>query len=146
MSLTDPATVRALRLDGVTPRPVSPALLSLIPEAPAIAAPVIPDAGNPGPAALSGFAVGDVVRVERAGGTEFYVVLAGGVQKIGPVTADLIRFSRARADAEITAIAPVVLQQVPTLGVLPVAAYPQRIGSPGGPMSRCCARPGPPVR
>jgi type VII secretion protein EccB len=138
LDLTDLATVRALRLEGVAPRPVSAALLSLVPEAPSIAAPVIPDAGGPGPAALPGLSVGDVVQVQRAGGpvfddgTEYYVVLAGGVQRIGPVTADLIRFSRARADAQITAIEPAALQQVPTLGVLGVAAYPQHIGSPRG--------------
>ena len=37
VDLRHPAVVRALRLDGVVPRPVSPAVLSAIPEAPEIA-------------------------------------------------------------------------------------------------------------
>jgi type VII secretion protein EccB len=137
---TDPVTVRALHLEGRTPRPASPALLSLIPEAPAITAPAIRDAGRPGPQALSGFMIGDVVRVERADGTDYFVVLAGGVQRIGAVAADLIQFASARPDTDITAVAPTAISDVPILGVLPVAEFPDRIGPPlTGDLTVLCA-------
>ena len=140
IDLTDTATVRALRLDGLTPRPASPALLSIIPEAPPIAAPTIPDFGSPGPRALSGFVVGDVIRVERATTTEYFVVLAGGVQHIGAVAADLIRFASARPGAGITSVAPSVIADIPILGVLPVTEFPDRIGAPlAGDIPAVCA-------
>lgn len=130
VDLADAATVRALHLEGRAPRPVSPGLLSIIPEAPPLTAPVIPDFGGPGPQALSGFVVGDVIRVERAAATEYFVVLAGGVQRIGAVAADLIRFAGAQPGAGITPVAPAVTADVPILGVLPVAEFPDRIGAP----------------
>jgi type VII secretion protein EccB len=80
----DPAVVRALHLDAVTPIRVSAALLATLPEAPPVAAPRIPGVGDPGPEALPGLTVGDVVRIEKAGASEFFVVLSAGVQRIGP--------------------------------------------------------------
>ena len=91
VDLRDRAVVRALKLDAVTPRPVSRALLDATPEAPPIAAPHIPAIGSPSP--LRGFPVGTVVRIARAAAEEYYVVLARGVQRIGQVAADLIRFT-----------------------------------------------------
>jgi type VII secretion protein EccB len=136
----DPVTVRALHLEGRTPRPASPALLSVIPEAPAITAPEILDAGSAGPQALSGFMVGDVVRVERADATEYFVVLAGGVQRIGAVAADLIQFASARPDTDITAVAPTAISDIPILGTLPVAEFPDRLGPPlAGDVAVLCA-------
>jgi type VII secretion protein EccB len=133
VDLADPATVRALQLDGLAPRPVSQALLGVIPEAPAIVAPVIPDLGSPGPQALPGFLIGDVVRVPRAtqtgSGSDYFVVLAGGVQRIGLVAAELIRFTTARPGTEITEVAPSAIRQIPTVGVLPVSEFPDRIGT-----------------
>jgi type VII secretion protein EccB len=74
VDLRDRAVVRALKLDGVTPRSVSRALLDLTPEAPPIAAPHIPDLGSPSP--VPGFPVGSVVRVDGAAANEYYVLLA----------------------------------------------------------------------
>lgn len=132
VDLTDTATVYALHLDGVEPRRVSQALLSIVPEAPPIRVPTIPDVGLPGPQALAGFSIGDVVRVERADATAYFVVLAGGVQRVGAVAADLIQFVFGRPGAEITDVAPSAIGQVPTVGVLPVAEFPERIGTPTG--------------
>jgi type VII secretion protein EccB len=132
VDLTDPGTVHALHLDGVEPRPVSPAVLSLVPEVPPITAPTIPDVGLPGPSALPGFAIGDVVRVEQAESTAYFVVLAGGVQQIGAVAADVIHSAVARPGADITTVAPTAINQVPRLGVLPVSEFPERIGRPRG--------------
>jgi type VII secretion protein EccB len=132
VDLADQGIVHALHLDGVEPRPVSPAVLSLLPEVPPISAPSIPDAGLPGPGALPGFAIGDVVRVEQAEAAEYFVVLAGGVQRISVVAADVIHSAVARPGTEITTVAAAAIEQLPTLGVLPVADFPERIGTPRG--------------
>lgn len=125
----DPAVSRALRLDGITPRPVSATFLNLLPEAAPIVTPRIAGAGRPGPDALPGFAVGDVVRVRRADTDEYHVVLDGGVQRIGMVAADLIRFGSG-ASTDIPALAAAAVAAVPTLGALPVSSYPDRLAPP----------------
>ena len=126
----DPAVARALRLDGVEPRVVSAALLNTLPEAPPIAVPRIPGAGAPGPGGLAGFIVGDVVRVDRAGDSELYVVLDGGVQPVGAVAADLIRFGGDAGAGGIPAVEPAVVAGLPTLGRLPVSSFPNRTAEP----------------
>jgi type VII secretion protein EccB len=108
---------------------VSATFLNSLPEVAPIVTPRITGAGRPGPDALAGFAVGDVVRVRRADTDEYYVVLDGGVQRIGMVAADLIRFG-AGASADIPAIAASAVAAVPTLGVLPVSEYPDRLAPP----------------
>lgn len=126
VDLRDHTVVRALRLDGVTPRPVSRVLLDAIPEAPQISAPPIPRAGSPGPPSLHRFTVGGVVRVIRAQATEYYVVLADGVQRIGEVTADLIRFRNSQRGREIITVEPDVIGAVPIVHELPVTTFPER--------------------
>jgi type VII secretion protein EccB len=130
LSPTDPAVSRALRIDGIEPRVVSAAFLNTIPETAPITAPRIPGVGGPAPAALAGFHVGDVVRVERAEGTDHYVVLDGGVQRIGVVAADLIRFGGADSSTAIPAVAAATISAIPTLGVLPVDTFPDRPVAP----------------
>ena len=110
------AVVRALELDNVVPQPVSAALLSAIPEAPPIVPPHIPG-------------VGSVVQVPRAGGAlDYYVVLPDGVQRIGEVAADLIRYTDARIGEQIPTVAPGVLGDLPVVDTLPVATFPERGG------------------
>lgn len=130
VDLSDPVVLRALHLEGVEAREVSPALLNALTEVPALDAPRIPDRGGQGPSTLPGFAVGDVFRLERAGATEYYVVLTGGVQRIGRVAADLIRFADPDAPSDITAVAPEAIRTTPSLGALAVSAYPDRIAAP----------------
>ncbi|MGV0595205.1 type VII secretion protein EccB [Mycolicibacterium porcinum] len=100
VDLRDIGVVRALHLEGVPVQPVSQSLLDSVPEAPALRAPVIPGLGAAGPAMLGRLAVGTVVRVERAGAAEFYVVLTDGLQRIGRVAADVIRFSVTQSAGE----------------------------------------------
>src|SRR5699024_9920954 len=128
VSRTDAAVLRALRLDKQRPRPVSALLLTAIPEAPAITAPPIPDAGAAG--AVPGFRVGSVVRVARAGGDDHYVVLADGIQPIGQVTADLVRFTNTQGGNEIVTVAPDALRAVPSVQHLAVSTFPDHAGSP----------------
>ncbi|GAS89680.1 uncharacterized protein RMCB_3776 [Mycolicibacterium brisbanense] len=127
VDLRDIAVVRALHLEGVEPLTVSRSLLDSVPEAPAIAAPQITDAGAPGPPALDGLGIGTVVRVERAAGHEFYAVLSDGVQRVDPVVADLIRFTVAQPGGQPPVIAADVIATVPFVETLPVGRFPDRV-------------------
>ena len=88
------AAQRAYDLVDVTPRKVSAALLSAIPEGRPIKMPTIPDLGETAPGGLSA-EVGDVVRTsgdaEDAGDDKYYLMLADGRQEISRPVADLIR-------------------------------------------------------
>src|SRR4051812_16489079 len=99
VDLADRAVVRALRLQDQVPRTVSQSLLNALPEAPAIAAPRIRGAGGPAGAWLPGIPVGSVLRITLASSAEYYAVLGTGVQRIGQVAADLLRFSVALGPA-----------------------------------------------
>jgi len=136
LDIEDSAVRQALRLDGTTPAPVSAALLGLVPEDPPLVAPDIPGLGNPGPDALPGTRIGDVVRIESTSGPEYFVVLAGGVQRVGAVLADLITFAGGRA---ITDLAPGVLSAVPTVGALTVPHHPDRLEPPRPAPAAVCA-------
>ncbi|MDO3637655.1 type VII secretion protein EccB [Mycolicibacterium arseniciresistens] len=127
VDLRDRAVARALRLDGRTPRPVSRTLLDTIPEDPPIVAPTIPGAGSAGPAPLGGYPVGTVVRLARAEAAEHYVVLTDGVQRIGEVTADLIRLTVTQPHRDIPTVAATALAAAPSVETLPVATFPARV-------------------
>lgn len=126
VDLRNRAVVRALKLDGVTPQRVSRALLDATPEAPPIVAPHIPAAGSPSP--LRGLPVGTLVQVDRVTGEEYFVVLARGVQRIGEVAADLIRFTDSQDTGDIDTVAPDDIAAVPILDTLPVSTFPQHGG------------------
>jgi type VII secretion protein EccB len=142
VDLRSTAVVRALHLDGVAPVAVSRTLLDVVPEAPALAVPRIAGAGTTGPAALGGAPVGAVVRVQRAGSSEHYVVLRDGIQSIGEVAADLIRFAYDRHARPATTVAPAAIGTLPIVTSLAVTAFPQHsrvpIGRADG--SAVCAR------
>ncbi|MDG5481544.1 type VII secretion protein EccB [Mycolicibacterium gadium] len=132
VDLRNHATVRALRLDGVAPRPVSRALLDVLPEAPEITAPAIARNGV-SPSVLPGVSVGTVVRLTRAGSTEYYVALAAGVQRIGEVAADLIRFTNP-SRRDIASVAPDLIGRMPIAEDLPVTTFPDRGGAAESPV------------
>ncbi|MHC9291763.1 type VII secretion protein EccB [Mycobacterium sp. LTG2003] len=127
VDLRDLAVARALRLEGLKPTGVSRALLDSVPEAPTIRAPSIAGTGQPGPAALNGMAVGSIVRVTRASPDtdEFYVVLVDGVQRVGRVAADLIRFTVAQPGAEPPVVSAQAVGRVPVVESLAVARFPR---------------------
>ncbi|WP_243858438.1 type VII secretion protein EccB [Mycobacterium sp. DL440] len=127
VDLRDIAVVRALHLEGVAAQPVSQALLDSVPEAPPLQAPSIAGLGNRGPAALGGLAVGTVVRVVRAGPAEFYVVLTDGLQRVGRVAADVIRFSVAQSHGEPPLVPADAVADVPVADSLAVARFPERV-------------------
>jgi type VII secretion protein EccB len=125
VDLRNRAVVRALMLEGIAPQPVSRVLLDALPEVPPITPPHIPGAGSPG--VLRGHPVGSVVRI--GGDGDYYVVLAQGVQRVGRVAADLIRFTDSQRDRDIDTVAPDVIGAAPILDTLPVAAFPERGGA-----------------
>jgi type VII secretion protein EccB len=125
VDLRNHAVVRALKLDGLAPRPVSRALLDAVPEVPEITTPVVSGVGAP--SVLPGVPVGTVMRLNRADSAEYYVALAEGVQRVGEVAADLVRFTYAHR-RDIDAVAPGVIGSVPIVNELPVARFPERGG------------------
>jgi type VII secretion protein EccB len=127
VNLADPVVVRALRLDGRVLLTVSSVLLSAVPEAPPISTPRIRGFGGRGPGALSGFPVGSVLRVARADGDEYYVVLSGGVQRVGRVAADLVRFADSHDTRTAILVAPDVIRATPSVTELPVSTFPDRV-------------------
>lgn len=129
VDLADPAVAGALHVESRRPRPVSRALLTAIPESPPIIAPPIRGAGGQGPAALSGFPVGSVLRTTRADGDQFYVVLGGGVQPVGQFTADLLRLTDSHGARTIIAVAPDLIRASTTVTELPVSTFPDRVAA-----------------
>ncbi len=125
VDLADAAVQRALRLEGRTPRLVSQSLLNALPEAPPIITPRIRGAGGEAPG-LPGFPVGSVLRVTRADGDEYYVVLAAGLQRIGQVAADLMRFSDSRGTTNAITVAPDAIRAAGIVSTLPVGGFPGR--------------------
>ncbi|WP_343600165.1 type VII secretion protein EccB [Mycobacterium sp.] len=129
VDLAEPAVVHALRLENAVPQPVSRILLNAIPEAPPIAPPRISGAGGRGPATLPGFPVGSVLRLTRADGDEYYVVLGDGVQRVGHAAADLIRFTDSRGTRTIVAVAPDLIRATPTVDELAVSTFPDQVAT-----------------
>jgi type VII secretion protein EccB len=133
VDLADRAVVRALRLQDQVPRTISQSLLNALPEAPAIAAPRIRGAGGPAGAWLPGIPVGSVLRITLASSAEYYAVLGTGVQRIGQVAADLLRFSVALGPAGragVISVAPEVLRAAPIVDTLPVSGFPDQAPTP----------------
>ncbi|MDT5222700.1 MAG: hypothetical protein QOG19_107 [Mycobacterium sp.] len=133
VDLADRAVVRALRLQGRVPRTVSQSLLNTLPEGPAITAPRIRGAGGPASAWLPGIPVGSVLRITLASSAEYYVVLGAGVQRIGQVAADLLRFSDAQGPAgraDVISVAPGALRAAPIVDTLPVSGFPDQAPRP----------------
>ena len=130
VDLRNPGVVWALRLDGIEPRPVSRALLDAIPEAPPIAPPRIPGAGQPG--AVAGIRVGTVVQVTRVDSDDYFVVLTDGVARIGEVAANLIRSVDSQGSREIASVSPDAISDVPVADFLPSSTFPGRAGTTSG--------------
>ena len=128
VDLRDRAVVEALRLSDVAPVSVSSTLLDLLPEVPAITTPRIAGAGEPGPAALGGATVGSVLQVRRADGTDRYVVLREGVQRVGEVFADLVGFTH----GSIATASPAAIAAVPVADTVVGATLPRHATRPRG--------------
>lgn len=132
VDLRDRAVVRALRLDGIAPLRISRALLNLVPEVAPIGVPAIDGAGAPGPTQLAGSAVGTVLQVPRTDAApDYYVVLSSGVQRIGEVAADLIRFAVVQ-DEHIKVVAADRIADIPVVDTLALDHVPRHGLTPRG--------------
>jgi type VII secretion protein EccB len=63
----------------------------------------------------------------RASGYEYYVVLSGGVQRVGQVAADLVRFADSQGTRTAIPVAPDLIRATPAVAELPVATFPDRV-------------------
>lgn len=125
----DPA-VRAVSASlGIDPGVTSPvamsrALFDALPATEPLAVPAIPMAGQDS-RWLPGTPVGTVLQVQTVGsGTQFYVLLPDGVQKISGFVADLLRSSNSYGAAAPRQVSPDVLGSAPQVSTLPVDNYP----------------------
>lgn len=126
VDIGDGAVRAAYRLTDRLPRSAAPALLSLLPEGAPIRSPQVSGRGRAAPAGLPG-EVGDVL-VDRSGdaGDQFWVVLAGGVQQVPRMMAQLLAVAAARP---MLAAGPDVLGPAPLVapadaGALAVDGWP----------------------
>lgn len=128
IDLTDHAIRQAFGLNSaIKPRPISTALLDLIPEAPDFVIPQVGGVGGqPSWASSLNVRVGDVFALKRADGTrEVFVALSAGVEPISPLIGDLIR-----AEFDVTKavplVSPIALRQAPRTNSINVDRYPLR--------------------
>jgi type VII secretion protein EccB len=132
VDLRDRAVVRALRLEGVEPLVVSPALLYLVPEVGRLTAPVIDGAGSPGPPQLPGSRVGTVLQVRRTDAApDHFVVLSTGVQRVGQVAADVIRFAVHQGE-QVQAVPADRIADVPVVDSVALDHFPRHAAAPAG--------------
>ncbi|PPK69562.1 type VII secretion protein EccB [Actinokineospora auranticolor] len=115
----------ALNLREENIRQITTGLLNAIPEAPKLEAPLIPGQGSPSSANINNLPTGSVVQVERAGRTDYYVLLRDGVQQIKKTTADLIRFTATAGGAEITRVPPDKIPAVAGQGTIDDRSFPE---------------------
>ena len=106
---------------------LSDAVLDLLPEGPPLERIEVPGSGEPAPHGPSGFVVGEVFSVEAATGTEHYVVVLDGVQRIPALVADLLRVEGPSArSAHNRVLAPAHLT-APKVEVLDLAGLPRAL-------------------
>lgn len=115
IDLADHAVTSALGLGAEAPRPIALGLFNAIPEAPALTAPMIPNAGTPANFAVPA-PIGAVVTaysLDKTPSDSYYAVAPDGLQPISPVLAAILRNTNSYG-----------LQQPPRLGADEVAKLP----------------------
>jgi type VII secretion protein EccB len=120
------AVTLSLGLDpGVTaPVELSRALFDGLPATEPLRVPQVPEAGTPSKW-VSGSQVGAVLQDQTAsGGSQFYVLLPDGVQKINSFVADLLRSANSYGSTAPRVVSPDVLVNIPEVNSLPVDYYP----------------------
>jgi type VII secretion protein EccB len=123
----NPVVARTLGISGIPARRISAVLLNQLPEVSEIAVPRIPTVGQR--SRVIDYPVGSVLQLNRAGSVDYYAVLRDGLQRVGPVAADLVRYADSGADAEIAVVSPDELAATPLVDELAVATYPVRVPS-----------------
>lgn len=123
---SDRAVTSSLGIDpGVTfPVEMSRALFDALPATEPLSVPTIVAAGTDS-RWMPGTAVGTVLEAQTAGGgSQFYVLVADGVQKISSYVADLLRSANSYGAAAPKAVSPDKLVNIPEVDSLPVGFYP----------------------
>jgi type VII secretion protein EccB len=122
VDVADGRLAAALGITGRVPREVTPALLSLMPEGQPLANPAVPGRGRRAPDGLPG-RIGDVFVARPPGGApQHYVVLAGGVQEVPAVLAELL--GAASGAREPRSVGAAELAGAAVVEELPVAGWP----------------------
>ncbi|OHU95472.1 type VII secretion protein EccB [Mycobacterium talmoniae] len=132
IDLHDRAVTSALGLEAneLTPRPIADGLFNAIPEAPALSAPDIPDAGNPPQFGMPVSApVGAVVVAHAIDGAsdntrQYYAVLPDGLQPITPVLAAVLRNTNSYGLDAPPSLAADQIAQLPVSRALDTGRYP----------------------
>ncbi|BBZ46585.1 type VII secretion protein EccB [Mycobacterium parmense] len=122
----DRAVTLSLGLDpGVTsPVAISRALHDALPATEPLRVPQVPQAGTPSKW-VAGSQVGAVLQAQTAGGgSQFYVLLPDGVQKVTSFVADLLRSANSYGSTAPRAVTPDVLVNIPEVNSLAVEYYP----------------------
>ena len=123
--------LRALRLEGREPRPISRGLLNSFPEVDPLTLPDI--AGEGGASSVAGVGspvgggarVGSVIKTTAANGVAgYYVVLRDGVQPISAAAAEILRLAERDDAAPVATVAPGVVAATPMRDELPIADFP----------------------
>ncbi|WP_436492364.1 type VII secretion protein EccB [Actinokineospora sp. HUAS TT18] len=124
VDMTENRVKSALNLRTDRMRKITTGLLNAIPEAPALKSPDIPGRGGPSEININGLPVGSVVKIERAGQFDYFVVLRDGVQQIKKTTADLIRFTVTAGGEEIASVRPDQIPSDPPKNPLDERTFP----------------------
>lgn len=122
------AVTLSLGLDpGVTlPVEISRALFDALPATEPLGVPPVPLAGTPS-TWVSGSQVGAVLQAQTtSGGTQFYVLLPDGVQKVTSFVADLLRSANSYGSTAPRVVTPDVLVNIPEVTSLAVDYYPTK--------------------
>ncbi|WP_328390923.1 type VII secretion protein EccB [Nocardia sp. NBC_00416] len=126
----DSVLSRALDLPAHRPRPVGTGFLGATTQVPALQAPPIDRAGEPGPGPLADVPIGGIISVAgmaEDAGPEMYVVLTDGVQPVSPFAAEVIRYADSHGMSQVAVVPPDVLDQVPVVRRLPIDDFPSQI-------------------
>ncbi|EIE97446.1 type VII secretion protein EccB [Saccharomonospora glauca] len=132
VDLTQNAVTAALKLDARMARHISTGLLNAIPSVGTLDLPAIPGVNEQPDFDGTALKVGDVFVTEAAGGTDFYVVLKEGVQRVSKAVADMILYTPGIGGSNMSSVTPDVLQGLPQVtpgspGYLDVEHYPDTV-------------------
>lgn len=110
----------------VSPRPISAALLDVIPQNQDIVAPAIDTSvSTPSYARTLGVQIGEVFALQRADRSKaVYVALAHGVEPVTPLVGDLIR-DRFNENKQLPLVSPRLLRDAPRSSQIDTSIYPR---------------------
>ncbi|TXI50988.1 type VII secretion protein EccB [Mycolicibacter arupensis] len=131
IDLSDRAITAALGLDATAkPRPIAAGLFNVVPEAPPLTAPAIPELGSlPSyglPVPVGGVVVAHEVAGSSDGGLRYYAVLEDGLQPISGVLAAVLRNSDSFGLDRPPVLGADDVARLPVSGGLDVSRFPER--------------------